>query len=76
MTFIFKGGISATLRTVSSTLQGESESRSVVYDSSCPPLCDPMDCSRPGSPVHGILQARILDWVAVPFSRGSSQPRD
>ena len=36
-------------------------------------LCDPMNCSLPGSSVHGILQARILEWVAVPFSRGSSQ---
>ena len=43
---------------------------------SCPTLCDPMDCSPPGSSVHGILQARILEWVAVSFSRGSSQPRD
>ena len=39
-------------------------------------LCDPMDCSPPGFSVHGILQARILDWVAISFSRGSSQPRD
>ena len=39
----------------------------------CPTLCDPIDCSPPGSSVHGILQARILDWVAIPFSRGSSQ---
>ena len=39
-------------------------------------LCHPIDCSQPGSSVHGILQARILEWVAVPFSRGSSQPRD
>ena len=39
-------------------------------------LCDPTDCSPPGSSVHGILQARILEWVAMPFSRGSSQPRD
>ena len=38
---------------------------------SCPTLCDPMDCGLPGSSVHGILQARILEWVAVPFSRGS-----
>ena len=37
-------------------------------------LCDPMDCSLPGSSVHGLLQARILEWVAFPFSRGSSQP--
>jgi len=43
---------------------------------SCPTLCDLMDCSLPGSSVHGILQTRILEWVAVPFSRGSSQPRD
>ena len=42
----------------------------------CPTLCDPMDCSLPGSSVHGIPQARLLEWVAVPFSRGSSQPRD
>ena len=35
----------------------------------CPTLCDPMDCSLPGSPVHGILQARILEWVAMPFSK-------
>ena len=42
----------------------------------CPTLCDPMDYSPPGSSVHGILQARILEWVAISFSRGSSQPRD
>ena len=41
-----------------------------------PTLCDPMDCSLPSSSVHGILQARILEWVAIPFSRGSSQARD
>ena len=43
---------------------------------SCPTLCDPVDCSLPGFPVHGILQARILEWAAVPSSRGSSPPRD
>ena len=43
---------------------------------SCLTLWDPMDCSLPGSSVHGILQAGILQWVAIPFSRGSSQPRD
>ena len=42
----------------------------------CPTLCNPMDCSIPGSSVHGILQARVLEWVAISFSRGSSQPRD
>ena len=43
---------------------------------SCPTLCDPMDCSPLVSSVHRILQARILEWVAIPFSRRSSQPRD
>ena len=43
---------------------------------SCLALCDPMDWSPPGSSVHGILQARILEWVAMPSSRESSQPRD
>ena len=42
----------------------------------CPTLCDPMDCSLPHSSVHGIFQARILEWVAISFSRASSQPRD
>ena len=42
----------------------------------CPTLCDSMDCSPPGSFVHGILQARTLEWAAMPSSRGSSQPRD
>ena len=43
---------------------------------SCLTLCNPMDCSPPGSSVHGILQARILEWVAIPSSTGSSQLRD
>ena len=51
------------------------ESESEVAQS-CPTLCDSMDCSPPGSSVHGILQARILEWVAIFFSRGSSWPRD
>ena len=38
---------------------------------SCLTLCNPMDCSPPGSSVHGILQARILEWAAIPFSRGN-----
>ena len=41
----------------------------------CLTLYDPMDCSLPGSSIHGILQARILEWEAIPFSRASSQPR-
>ena len=48
----------------------------VLVAQSCLTLCDPMDCSLPGSSVHGILQARILEWVVIPFSRGSSWPRD
>ena len=43
---------------------------------SCPTLCSPTDCSPPGSSAHRILQARTLEWVAVPFPRGSSWPRD
>ena len=43
---------------------------------SCPTLCDPMDCNLPGSCVHGLLQIRILEWVAIPFFRGSSRPGD
>ena len=43
---------------------------------SCPTLCKPMECSPPGSSVHGIYQARRLKWVAISFSRGYSRPRD
>ena len=38
---------------------------------SCPTLCDPVDCNPPGSSIHGISQARILEWAAIPFTRGS-----
>ena len=48
----------------------------VLVTQLCLTLCDPMDCSPPGSFVHGILQARILEWVAILFSRASSLPRD
>ena len=44
----------------------------VLVARSCPTHCNPMDCSPPGSSLHGTLQARILEWVAIPFSRGSS----
>ena len=43
---------------------------------SCPTLCDPMDYSPPGSSLHGVFQARILEWVVLSFSRESSRPRD
>ena len=46
----------------------------VLVTQSCPTLCHPMDCSPPGSSVHGILQAKVLEWVAISFSRRSSRP--
>ena len=46
------------------------------FTKSCPTLCDPVDCSPPGSSVHGIFQTRILEWVAISFFRGFSQSRD
>ena len=46
------------------------------FTQSYPTLCDPMDCSLPGSSVHGIFQAIVLEWIAISFSRGSSRPRD
>ena len=52
-------------------MQSESEG-----SQSCPTLCDAMDCSPPGSSVHGIFQARLLEWAAISSSRRSSQPRD
>ena len=48
----------------------------LLVTQSCLTLCNPMDCSPPGSSIHGILWARILAWVAIPSSRRSSQPRD
>ena len=48
----------------------------VLVAQSCQTLCYPVDCSLPGSSVRGILQARILEWVAIPFSRASPRPRD
>ena len=50
--------------------QGKREFKANIRDvnQSCPTLCDPMDCSLPGSSVHGIFQARVLEWVAISFS--------
>ena len=48
----------------------------VLAPESCPKLCDPIDHVTPGSSAHGTLKARILEWVAIPFSRGYSRPRD
>ena len=58
---------------VSGEVRKESESE---VAQSCPTLCDPTDCSLPGFSVHGIFQAIVLEWTAISFSRGSSQPRD
>ena len=49
---------------------------SLLCAQSCPTLCNPRDCNLPGSSVQGIFQASILEWTAISFSRGSSQPRD
>ena len=65
----------------SSAMRGHSE-KTAVYElgvkvaQSCLTLCNPIGCSPPDSSVYGILQARILEWVAISFSRGSSRPRD
>ena len=47
------------------------ERRKGLFAQSCVTLCEPMDCNSPGSSVHGIFQARILEWIAIPFSRGT-----
>ena len=60
---------------VSRKVKSEKESESEVAQS-CPTLFDPMDCNVPHSSVHGIFQARVWEWVAISFSRGSSQPRN
>ena len=53
-----------------------SNEMNVLVDEFCPTLCDPTDCSLPGSSVHVILEVRILEWVAILFPRGSFQPKD
>ena len=55
---------------------GKLQSSSVRFSCSIVSLCDPMVCSPPGSSVRGIFQARILEWVAISYSKGYSQPRD
>ena len=63
--------LSVSLLSISSVPESES-----VVAQSCLTAGNPTDCSPPGSSVHGILQARVLEWVAIPFSKGSSHPRD
>ena len=70
----WKQAYSLSYKTCYLNLQGEVKWSEVAQW--CPTLCDPVDCSLPGSSIHGILQARILEWVAISFSRGSSRRRD
>ena len=58
------------------SLSLKDEKLKVLVAQSCPTLCNLMDCSQSGSSVHGLLQTRILEWVAIPFSRESFRLRD
>ena len=60
----------------SSHVRCEKSEKESEVSQSCPTLCDPMDCSLSGFSVHGIFQARVLEWIAISFSRGSSGPRN
>ena len=66
------GYLSALVLTITIALSSDKCLEIVLVTQSCLPLCDPMDCSRSGSSVHGISQARTLEWVAIPVSKGSS----
>ena len=70
------GETPSSLRCLSYLINKLAHRHKVNVTQSCPTLCDPMDCGLPGSSVHGIFQARILEWVTISFSRRSSQPRD
>ena len=71
-----KNNFSHYLNIIQIMLHDRNASAAAKSLQSCPTLCDPIDGSPPGSPKPGILQARILEWVAITFSRGSSLPRD
>ena len=75
-----RAGIKIARRNISdliyATLMAERELNWTEVAQSCLTLSDPIDCSLPGSSVHGILQAIVLEWVTISFSRGSSRPRD
>ena len=66
----------ACLWTLNCSMRHEDKESQSQVAQSCPTLCDPMDCSLPGSSIHGIFQAGILEWIAISFSRRSSWPRD
>ena len=72
---VLRGACASSHGALTATLEGWCI-RACSVAQSCLTLCNPVDCSLPGSSVHGILQARILEGVAVSFSRGSSRPRD
>ena len=61
---------------VFSNIESEKCKVKVLVPQLCPTVCDPMDCRSPGSYVSGILQARTLEWIPIPFSKGSFRPRD
>ena len=68
-------GLNEIVRVMVSTVSAAATCVRVKSLQSCPALCNRMDCSSPGSFVHGFLQTRILEWVAMPSSRGSSEPK-
>ena len=72
--------MTSSLKTTAGVSEGQilsfQDCKWTVHTQSCLTLCDPMDCSPPGSSVHEISQTRILEWVPISFSRGSSWPRD
>ena len=70
------GETPSSLRCLSYLINKLAHRHKVNVAQSCLTLCDPMDCSLPGSSIHGIFQARKLEWVTISFSRRSSQPRD
>ena len=64
---------SPAVQEIAYPLSHQKEKSESEVTQSCPTLCDPMDCSPPGSSAHGVFQTRVLEWVAISFSRGSSQ---
>ena len=70
--YLYLNSLSGYITSVSQLQNDREKKMKVLVTQSCPTLCDPMDGSLPGSSVHGILWARILQWVAMPSSRGSS----
>ena len=75
-TYIFYGFFDTAVESRVVVMDHKAQRKVKVKSLSHIRLCDPMDCSLPGSSIHGILQASILEWVAISFSRRSSQPRD